>query len=81
MGAVVSAEWLTRSMRTALSVFLGSELTFVPVYTVRLRINVPSLGERPVDFPNITAPTIEAAIEEAKKAVIVEPIAAQKTAE
>jgi len=53
----------------------------MPVYTIRLRINVPTLGERNVDFPSITAPTIEEAIRQAKAMVIVEPIAGQKTAD
>lgn len=53
----------------------------MPTYTVRLRINVPSLGERQVDIPNTVAPSLELAIAEAKKALIVEPIAIQKTAD
>lgn len=53
----------------------------MPVYTIRLRINVPTLGERLVDFPLITATTIEQAIQQAKAMVIIEPIAGQKTAD
>jgi hypothetical protein len=52
----------------------------VPEYTVQLRINVPGLGERIVNFPGTIAPTIQEAIQEARKSVIVEPIAVQKTA-
>lgn len=52
----------------------------MPIYTIQLRINVPALGERIVDFPGTVAPTIEAAITAAKTSVIIEAIGALKTA-
>ena len=52
----------------------------MPIWTVKLRINVPSLGERLVDFPGITAPTMAAAVAIAITAVIIEPMQAQQTA-
>ena len=52
----------------------------MPTYTIRLRINVPSVGETMRDFPGIVAPSIPAAIELAKAGVIVEAIAVTKTA-
>lgn len=51
----------------------------MPTYTVQLRINVPGVGERIVDFPGTVAPTIHEAIQEARKSVIIEPLAVQKT--
>ena len=53
----------------------------MPVYTIRLRINVPGLGERLVDLPNTSAASIEAAIAVDKMAVIIEPIVCTKTAD
>jgi hypothetical protein len=50
----------------------------MPIYNVRLRVNVPSLGERNVDQTNIMAVDIVDAIKQAKDAVIVEPIQVQK---
>ncbi len=46
----------------------------MPIYTVKLRVNVPSLGERNVDQTNIMATDIADAIKQAVAAVIVEPI-------
>lgn len=53
----------------------------MPIFTVQLRINVPSVGEaRPV-FTAIQALTIEEAITKAKAGLVVETLAAQKTAD
>lgn len=52
----------------------------MPTWLVRLRINVPGLGERLVDIPNVPAPTLEQAVSQARAAVIVEPVQAQQTA-
>lgn len=52
----------------------------MPTYTVVLKVNVPSVGEKSVTFPNIDAPGLTQAIEVAKAGIIVEPIAVQKTA-
>ena len=49
------------------------------VYTVTLRINVPTLGERIVAFPTITASDIPDAIRVAQAMVIVEPTIVTKT--
>ena len=53
----------------------------MPMYLVRLRVNVPSLGERIVPFPQIAAATIEDAIAQARAMVIVEATSAEKTAD
>lgn len=53
----------------------------MPIFSVQLRINVPSVGEaRPV-FTGIQAATIEEAIEKAKSGLVMETLAAQKTAD
>lgn len=52
----------------------------MPVYTVVLRVNVPTLGERNVTQALITAVDIGDAVKQAIAAVIVEPIQVQKTA-
>ena len=53
----------------------------MPTYSVQLRINVPTVGEaRPV-FTGIVATDIEDAIQKAKAGLIVETLAAQKTAD
>ena len=45
----------------------------MPQYVVILRINVPSLGERMVTTPALTAVDIPDAIQQALATVIVEP--------
>lgn len=52
----------------------------MPVWTVKLRINVPGLGERIQDMPNISAPTLADAVSKAIATVIIEPVQAQQTA-
>lgn len=52
----------------------------MPIFSVQLRINVPSVGEAQPVFTGISAVNIEEAIEKAKQGLIVETIAAQKTA-
>lgn len=52
----------------------------MPTYTVTLKINVPSFGERTVPFPNIVAPTLAQAVDLAKANVVIEAIGAQRTA-
>lgn len=52
----------------------------MPTWTVQLRINVPTLGERLVLFPGIVAPTMAAAADQAKLSVVVEAMQAQQTA-
>lgn len=53
----------------------------MPTYTIRLRINVPSVGETVRDFPGVVAANIPAAITQVISTFIVEAIAAQKTAD
>lgn len=52
----------------------------MPTWTVKLRINVPGLGERLQDMPNIAAVTMAEAVGKAVAAVIIEPMQAQQTA-
>jgi hypothetical protein len=52
----------------------------MPIWTVKLRIVVPGLGSRLVDFPGMTAASIEEAIGKARAVVIVEPVQAEQTA-
>jgi hypothetical protein len=47
---------------------------------VKLKINVPGLGERIVDMTNISALTLAEASGKAVATVIIEPIQAQQTA-
>lgn len=51
----------------------------MPVYTVVLRINVPSLGEKTVTMPNITADSLMQAIAKAQAVIVVEVLGGQKT--
>jgi hypothetical protein len=47
-------------------------------YTVTLRINVPTIGEKVVTFPNVVANSIPEAIEVAKQGILVEAVKAEK---
>lgn len=51
----------------------------MPVYTVQIRVNVPSVGEKTITVPNITAASIPQAIAIAQGQITIEPVAAQKT--
>lgn len=51
----------------------------MPTFTVRLRVNVPGVGDREITLPGIVKPTLEEAIIEAKTNLIVEVIAVTKT--
>lgn len=53
----------------------------MPVYTVHLRVNVPSVGERPVVIPNVIADSLAQAITAAIAQIKIEPTAVQKTAD
>jgi hypothetical protein len=53
----------------------------MPVYSVRLRVNVPAVGETQPLFTSVTAASIEQAIQIARAMVVIEPIAVQKTAD
>jgi hypothetical protein len=52
----------------------------MPTYTVKLRINVPTEGERAITQTGIVANTLEAAIRQAKDNVIIETVLVDKTA-
>lgn len=52
----------------------------MPVWSVRLKINVPGLGERVQDIPNITALTMTEAVGKAIATIIIDAIQAQQTA-
>ena len=52
----------------------------MPTYTIELNVNVPGLGNRNVVQAGISAPTIEAAIAQAKTGVIVTVLSATQTA-
>jgi hypothetical protein len=52
----------------------------MPTWTVKLRIVVPGLGSRLVDFPGMISPTLEGAVGLARAVVIVEPVQAEQTA-
>lgn len=49
------------------------------VYVVMFRINVPSLGERVITVPNITADSLAQAIAKAQAGIVIEVMSAQKT--
>lgn len=52
----------------------------MPTFTITLRVSVPGLGVRQQAIPNIVAPTLEDAIQQARQQVAVETVAAEKTA-
>ena len=51
----------------------------MPTFSVQLNVNVPGLGDRNVVQVGIVAPTMEAAIVQAKASVIVTPLQIQQT--
>ena len=53
----------------------------MPTYSVRLIVNVPSIGERTVDQIGITAVTMEDAIRLAKANISMQPTLVTKTAD
>lgn len=52
----------------------------MPTFDIQLNVNVPGLGNRNVVQPGIVAPTMEAAITQAKANIIITALQAQQTA-
>jgi hypothetical protein len=52
----------------------------MPTYSITLRVNVPGLGQRDVPYTGITAPSMQAAVEQVKQNVIIKPILVEETA-
>lgn len=52
----------------------------MPTYTVRLNVNVPSVGDKDLVQQGIVAADITAAIAQARANIVVEVLAIQRTA-
>ena len=50
----------------------------MPLYTVKLRVNVPTLGERIIDVIDIGAVDMSEAIARAAEMVVIEPLVVTK---
>lgn len=52
----------------------------MPTFSVRLIVNVPGVGDRPIDQNNITAPDMAAAVKEAMSNIKMRPVQVVETA-
>lgn len=52
----------------------------MPTYSVRLIVNIPTVGERTIDQTGIVANTMEDAIQLAKANIVMTPTVVQRTA-